>query len=145
MERGESTCIPTVGWAPRWFVSPAALSLSPPLSPSVFNPVVFCRESRRNLAASCRDRRRKPAEYYGKVAWEAYLTRFVMAKTKGCDEREKLDGRQRVNSGDGVRGVVPSLSSTLDPSCCSPHPLAPLSSPRPRLVVSSRWKTAGLP
>ncbi|ROT64722.1 putative nitric oxide synthase-like [Penaeus vannamei] len=61
--------------------------LTPPLSPSApASPVPQC------LQASPRDcqRWRKPSEFDGKVAWEAYLAQFeLLAGAQGWDDHEK--------------------------------------------------------
>ena len=55
----------------------------PPLTP----PPSPCPHA---TVSSSRDEKRKPPEFAGKVAFEAYLHQVVMAKIKSGDEREKL-------------------------------------------------------
>ena len=106
---------------PRCLVSPTAL-------PLLHSHLLLL--TLRRLVGRGRNRKK----YDGKVTWEAYLTRFVMA-----DEREKLGGR-RVVGGDVTREVTRRLSSTLELSCCSLHLLVPLflSAPRSCFVASSK-------
>ncbi|XP_050693915.1 protein enabled homolog [Eriocheir sinensis] len=73
-------------------IHPASLPPSPPPSPP-YRPAHSPRappSPPSSPSASRRSGRRKPAEYDGKVAWEAYVAQFEMlAAAQGWDEGEK--------------------------------------------------------
>ena len=121
------------------------LSASPPLGDgplqSLTPPPSPCPHA---AVSSSRDEKRKPPEFAGKVAFEAYLHQVVMAKFKSGNEREKLAGKQQV-SGGCAQSVVLNLPTTHRPNHNSLYSLRPPSSPRPYLVSSSSWTSAGRP
>ena len=119
------------------------LSASPPPGDGPLQPLTPPPSPCPHAAVSSSgDEKRKPPEFAGKVAFEAYLHQVVMAKFKSGDEREKLAGKQQVNGG-CARSVTLNLPTTHCLNHNSLYSLRPPSSSRPHLVSSSSWTTAG--